>query len=221
MSFKNYQNINFINNQSISYQELNNLNSNDYILNNAIKNMPRGVLAFRSGYCLDTYDTVLNSLADDETDSGYEMLEFDTPSFNKVFFNVENLRLIKFSFFAPTFVDELGSYFITKRSNAADAPSRGRGFLELAFFLEENNSEKYLLNSNFRTNQIVSTAPQGAIYMTYTTTLPAGRHAVSIGLKGSRSRLFIGSPNRTTFSPCQIYVEDLGSYTPPNAEVEI
>lgn len=218
MSFKNYQNNNFINNQSISYQELNNLNSNDVILNNVIKNMPRGVIAFQTGFVLETFDTSLNFLIDDETDSGYEILRLD---YQDLIFTVENFRLLRFSFFCPCFVDSYGSYFITARSNAENPPKRGRGILEMAFFMKENQQDKYLLNSTFRTSQIFSTAPQGAIFMTYTGTLPAGTHALSVGLKGNRSLLRFGQDDSGNFYPCQIYVEDLGAYNAPGGGAEI
>lgn len=231
MSFKNYKNVNFLNNQSLSYQDLNNLNSNDIILNNKIKNMPRGILALKEVTFINqfnTFNTSTNPSIDDDQDFGYKMLRESVTKNFVLNFACEDLRLLKFGFFCSTFKDAFGNYKITAQNNTANAPKRGRGILELAFFLEENNENKYILNSTFRTNQIMSTVNQGCILMTYTGQVPAGSHKLSVGAKGQRSLITLGQYDvdssggyifsSGTASIMQLYVEDLGGYTAPGSD---
>lgn len=212
MSFENYKINNFSQNQMLSYQDLNNLALNDVILYNKIQSMPRGVIAFSE--IREPHGAINNFTAASFGGTGDEdpplFLKINQPS-NPVSdfslsFSVEDLRLVKFSFYAGHIDD-----------NRNGATYNSAGQLRFAFFLSENGGEEYMLSSTYKTSALVKAAsgemPLGSISMHHVDIVPAGTHTLKVGLTARKATVRIGREGGTR--PTQLYVEDLGGFIAP------
>lgn len=226
MSFKNYKINNFSLNQVLSYQDLNDLAVNDTILYNKIQAMPRGIIGFaemrQNHSTINTFkpkSKAASTTPEDEYD-GFLLVRQPVPSAASptpfsVTFSVEDMRLVKFSFYAADFADTRS---VATYNSSTNLPGQFRS----AFFLKQNNNEAYMLNSTYKTSAIVKTTTaaimQGSLSMHYVTQVPAGTHTLLAGFICTNSTIVIG--RAAASRPTQLYVEDLGAYIGPGAEVE-
>jgi hypothetical protein len=209
MSFENYKINNFASKQALSSQDLNNLVSNDIILYNKIQSMPRGIIGFNkileAHQSFNTFSAKITAPTE-ATFEGFQMIRQSTTEVFKTTFTVEDLRLIKFNFFASSFANATGSY-------------TNPGHFRAAFFIEQNNGEEYMLNSNYKTSVITANILSGSISMNYIAQIPAGTHAVKVGIKAHKASIRIGPSTNVATRLTELYVEDLGAFTAPGAEL--
>jgi hypothetical protein len=213
MSFKNYLNNNFANNQGLSYQDLNNLNNNDIILYNKINPMPRGIIGFgKITGSHGQYNIIQQTVeTTEDTADGFKMIKENAINTFKVSFSVADLRLVRFSFF---------SSIIGAQGTGGKTPSYSNpGQCRAAFFLEQNNGEQFMLNSTFKPSAMVSSM-SSSISMNYIAQIPAGTHLVKVGFKAHKTDVRIGTTSSTEPRPTQLFVEDLGGFIASGAELE-
>jgi hypothetical protein len=212
MSFKNYIINNYSNNQPITQQDLNTLSTNDIILYNKIFNMPRGVLAFdeiRSAH--SSFNTFTPTASTDNVNQGFRFIKKSGGSTeNDVFkltFSAEDLRLLRFNFFTSFFSNSTGSF-----------PYAGRA--KFAFFIEQNNGDRFMLNTAYKTSAMTSSSLHGSVSMSTIATVPAGTHVVKVGIKAHKATIVLGSSGDLAVRrPTQLYVEDLGSFVAEGEEI--
>lgn len=213
MSFSNYKINNFSKNQGISYQDLNDLALNDTILYNKIQAMPRGIVGFNTTSYINTFSVIQPT--DNDSVEGFRIIKNSANTEFSCSFTAEDLRLFKFSLFIGSIRNSTANSYVTK------------GLFRAAFFVEQFDGEKYMLQSTYKTNSIVAKEPgvyQGSISMHYIGRVPAGTHVLKAGIKSYNGQIVIGEKTSSSgflvSDPIQLYVEDLGSFIGPGVELE-